>query len=77
MEEGSLLQEALNNENSLENALIVDVYLVDHPSQGKKSSRHASSASSSSVENLLALAETAVKLNDFQTQPNKAPQQQE
>jgi hypothetical protein len=47
MEEGSLLQEALNNENSLENALIVDVYLVDYPSQAKKSDRHASSSSSS------------------------------
>jgi hypothetical protein len=78
MEEGSLLQEALNNENSLENALIVDVYLVDHPSQGKKSNKKAtSSASASSVENLLALAETAVKLNDFlQTQANKATQKQ-
>jgi hypothetical protein len=80
MEEGSLLQEALNNENSLENALIVDVYLVDHPSQKlKKHNKEASSSSSaSSVDNLLALAETAVKLNEFlQTpQPVSTPQQQ-
>jgi hypothetical protein len=78
MEEGSLLQEALNNENSLENALIVDVYLVDHPSQGKKSNKTATSSSQQSVEKLLALAETAVKLNDFlQTQQNKSTQKQQ
>jgi hypothetical protein len=76
MEEGSLLQEALDNENSLENALVVDVYLVDPPSQLKKQrNKNATpSASASSIENLLALAETAVKLNDFLQTPSKQSQ---
>jgi hypothetical protein len=54
----------------------VGVYLVDYPSQLRKAA-DMHPASSSSVENLLALAGTAVKLNGFQTQPNKPPQQQE
>jgi hypothetical protein len=58
MEEGSLLQEALNRENELENSLIVDVFCLAKINQQPPTE-------SSSIATLLTLAETAVALNEF------------
>mmetsp|Transcript_5291 Transcript_5291/g.14852 ORF Transcript_5291/g.14852 Transcript_5291/m.14852 type:complete len:756 (-) Transcript_5291:698-2965(-) len=60
-ETGSLLTEALNHETSLENTLIVDVFLVGAAS----SSSSSSSSSNSPIDQLLALATIAVELNEF------------
>jgi hypothetical protein len=63
-EAGSLLEQALKREDALENALVVDVFHLIAAS--------SSTSSDNSVDNLLALAETAVALNQF-IQSHKYP----